>query len=192
MMVVHVLQVLLWTAALAALTASAWTDLKERIIPNRMVGWVAASGLGLSLVLRPDQIWIGLLAASFCIVALGTLAHVRVMGGGDVKLLSAATLLVPPGRIVELIVYTAIAGGMLSAAYLLARQIVRHREPALSCSLTAAGSAAGHPPETWRSREYARIAAHCPVPYAIAILGGVAGVLAGELHRCLYANSCSF
>jgi prepilin peptidase CpaA len=191
-MVVHVLHALLWTAALAALVASAWTDLKERIIPNRLVGWVAASGLGLSLVLRTDQIWISLLAASFFILALGTLAHLRVMGGGDVKLLSAATLLVPAGRIVELIVYTVIVGGVLSAAYLLAHQIVRRREPVLSFSLTAAESATGQPRKTWLSREYARIAAHCPVPYAIAILGGVAGVLAGELHRCLYANSCSF
>jgi prepilin peptidase CpaA len=191
-MVVHVLHALLWTAAIAALTASAWIDLKDRIIPNRMVGWVVASGLGLSLVLRPDQIWISLLAAFSCIVALGTLAHLRVMGGGDVKLLSAATLLVPPGRIVELIVYTAIAGGVLSAAYLLARQIVRHRAPVLSRSTAAGGSAAGQPRNTWLSHEYARIAAHCPVPYAVAILGGVAGVLAGELHRCLYANSCSF
>jgi prepilin peptidase CpaA len=191
-MVVHVLHALLWTAALAALMASAWTDLKERIIPNRLVGWVAASGLGLGLMLRPDQIWISLLAAAFCIVALGTLAHMRVMGGGDVKLLSAATLLVPPGRIVELIVYTAIAGGVLSAAYLLARQLVRRRASVLSCPVAAAGNAAGQLRKTWLSREYARIAAHCPVPYAIAILGGVAGVLAGELHRCLYANSCSF
>lgn len=183
-MTVPVLRALLWSAALSALLAGAWWDLRERIIPNRLVGVVAASGFALCLLLRPDQAWINLLAACFLVIALGTLAHMRVMGGGDVKLLSAASLLFPPGQVGRLLLYTAVAGGVLSAAYLIARRIVRRR--------VIAGSASGAAPDGWRSMEYARIAADCPVPYALAILGGVVAALAEEVQRCLYANSCSF
>lgn len=182
-MSLHFLHAVLWATALSALLASAWWDLKERIVPNRLVGFIGLAGLGLGVLLRFDQLWISLVGSCLLLVALGTLAHFRVMGGGDVKLLSATALLFPPGEIGRLILYTALAGGALSAAYLLARRIVRRH--------AAAGEAAALPPG-WRSAEYARIAADCPVPYALAILGGVAAVLAEEVQRCLYVSSCSF
>jgi prepilin peptidase CpaA len=189
-MILNGLQLLLWAVALVAMLASAWRDMSERIIPNGLVGLVAASGLGLSLLLRFDQAWIGLLAAFLLILVLGTLAHFRMMGGGDVKLLSAVSLLVPPVQIGALVIYTAVAGGILSAAYLIARQIVRRHQVAMTISRSGPRGRSGGARETWRSAEYARIAADCPVPYALAIVAGAACVLAGELQRCLYANYC--
>jgi prepilin peptidase CpaA len=188
-MVFQLCHALLWVAAIAALLASVWQDLRARIIPNRLVGLVAVCGLGLSVLLRLDQLWISLLAASFLLLGLGMLARLHVLGGGDVKLLSAASLLVPPAQSPALIVYTAVAGGVLSAAYLTARLIVRRRGAA--DSMTAGGGMSGGR-LTWFAHEQARIAADCPVPYALAIAGGMVAVLAGEVQRCLYANLCSF
>lgn len=191
-MIFHVLHAVLWTVPLMALLASAWTDLKDRIIPNELVALVALSGLGLGLLLRPDAIWISLLAAMLVLLVLGLAAHFGMMGGGDVKLISAATLLVPPGYVGQLIVFIALAGGLLSAGYLLARLMVGNRP--VGRSLLSAEAADGDcgGPGGWVSNECARIAAGGPMPYALAILGGVAITLAGELSRCLSANFCSF
>jgi prepilin peptidase CpaA len=187
-MPVHVLHGALWAVALAALTASAWTDLKDRIIPNELVGLAAASGLGLSLALRPDETWIGMLTATLMLFGLGVIAHHGIIGGGDVKLISAATLLVPPAHIGQLLAAIAIAGGVLSCAYLAARAAlkrghVRAAVPGGQNDQNAGG---------WFSDECARIAAGGPMPYALAILGGVAGTVAGELPQCLSASFCSF
>jgi prepilin peptidase CpaA len=221
-MMLDSLHALLWAAALTALAASAWTDLKLRIIPNALSGVVAASGLGLSLMLRPEGTWIGLLAATFTLFGLGVFAHYGVMGGGDVKMIGAATLLVPPALIGQLFACIALAGGLLACAYLVARRALRsgHSEQ-LPASAEAGGGAGAFSSkvETGSRRENAtkqtarapfqynrngkgssgliasecaRIVAGGSLPYALAILGGVAGVTAGELSRCLYASFCSF
>ena len=66
----------------AALVASAWIDLKERIIPNELAGLAAASGLGMSLILRPDETWISMLVAVMALPGLGIMAHYGMIGGG--------------------------------------------------------------------------------------------------------------
>ncbi len=191
-MIFHVLHAVLWAVPVAALLASAWTDLKDRIIPNELVVLVALSGLGLGLLLRPDAIWISLLAAVLVLLVLGLAAHFGMMGGGDVKLISAATLLVPPGYIAQLIVFIALAGGLLSAGYFLARRMVGNRPVGRSLLSAEAAERDRWGPGGWVSNERARIAAGGPMPYALAIVGGVAITLAGELSRCLSANFCSF
>jgi prepilin peptidase CpaA len=181
-MIVHGLQMALWGIALAALVAGAYADLRDRIIPNELVCLVAVSGLALGLVVRPGQIHISLLAAICLLFALGALAHFHVMGGGDVKLISATALVIPPADIGRLLVYIALAGGVLSCAYLLARDALGR------------GDLQG-PHRGWRgwlSREGARIASGDSVPYGVAILGGFAGMIAGEIPRCLSAGFCFF
>lgn len=187
-MIFHIFHALVWVVALTALLASAWTDLKDRIIPNELAGLVAASGMGLSLMLRPEQTWIAFAAAALVLSGLGVLAHYGVMGGGDVKLIGAATLLVPPGHIGQLMAFIAIAGGLLSVVYLLARYTLVHRSKRkLQPEFGKIADSAG-----WFSSECARMAAGGPMPYALAILGGVAGTIAGEFPQCLSANFCSF
>lgn len=181
-MVIHGLQVAFWAIALTAVLASAYTDLKDRVIPNELVGLVAASGIALGLLMRPEQIHISLFAAICLLFALGALAHFHVMGGGDVKLISATALLVPPADIGRLLVFIALAGGVVSCTYLLARH-------ALKDGRFHASDASR---QGWLSREGARIASGGPVPYAVAILGGLAVIMAGEISRCLSAESCFF
>ena len=77
------------------------------------------------------------------------------IGGGDVKLLSACALLVPPASVPELVLTTAIAGGVLALFYLAPRATAAARRNncnrsgggRLACSdvsgaLSGAGSAA--------------------------------------------------
>jgi prepilin peptidase CpaA len=170
----------LWAVALAALLASAYTDIKDRIIPNELAGLVAATALALSFVARPEQVWIGLLAAISVLLALGCLAHFGFIGGGDVKLISAAALLVPPSQIGELLLSIVLAGGALSCVYLIAHHVLKSRY-AVDSVPSGGGPKIGGPSPGLLSSECARIAAGGPVPYAVAILIGVAGFLARGL-----------
>ncbi len=190
-MLFHVFHAALWVLALTALLTSAWMDLKDRIIPNDLVILVGGSGLGLSLMLRPEQIWISLLVAVLALITLGVLAHYGMMGGGDVKLISATTLLVPPEHIGELMVLIALTGGLLSGVYLVGHWVLRRSHPGRAAVSTEAAGGHGRVPDSWFSNEYLRIAAGQPMPYALAILGGMAVFIAGELLQCLSANFCS-
>jgi len=177
-----------WVASLAALGVSGVTDVKRRIIPNECAVLIAFCGLGLSLKHGTDQVFIGLAAAFAVVLALGVLAHYGLTGGGDVKLIGAVTLLVPPGEVGLLLVEIALAGGVVSCAYLLAGRALR-RMPSVRQTPAGPGNPVteGH----WLSREAARIAAGDPMPYALAVLGGVSYHFIRELHRCLSAISCS-
>jgi prepilin peptidase CpaA len=166
----------LWVAGLAALAAAAGSDLKSRIIPNRLVLVVAAAGLGIALTSWPDLLWMGAVAAIGLILGLGVLARFDWLGGGDVKLIAAASLLVRPDRIIALLLAIAVAGGVLSMIYLVAYW-----------ALKPGGAMAGR-----MSRiDAGHRALRDSIPYGIAILGGVGLYAASELYQCLFATSCS-
>lgn len=178
-----------WGATLLALIASAAADLRARIIPNRFCILIALCGLALQLRLAPGQVWIGLLAAMSVFAALGVLAHFDVLGGGDVKLISAAALLVAPDRIPLLLAEIAVAGGVLSAFYLAAGLVLR-RWPRL---YRAASKNLGGGLGKWLKREGLRVARGYPVPYALAVLGGVTfHIMKRDFSSCLDAISRSF
>lgn len=108
-------------AALAiALLVAAVTDLRTRRIANWLNGAIAlcaplfwwASGMAL----WPDvAIQIGVAAAA--LAALTVLFAVRAMGGGDVKLLAALALWVPPSLFLQLLVVMALLGGILTLVF---------------------------------------------------------------------------
>jgi prepilin peptidase CpaA len=181
------IRAVLWSASLGILAAAAATDVKERIIPNRMVLFVAGVGVTLGLMSRPSLVWLSLLAAFGLLVALGLLARLNVLGGGDVKLIAAVSLLVPPDRIGSLLLAIAFAGGLLSLGYLAAYRALKHVRIRRR-GVPAHGRAK---PDRWPHREWARIAGGDSVPYGMAILGGVAAHVASELYRCFSATSCS-
>lgn len=178
-----------WVVTLVALFLSAATDLKDRIVPNELVMLIAASGLALGLALRADQIWVSLLAAILVLGGLGVLAHYDLLGGGDVKLIAALTLLVPPERIGQLLIGIVLAGGLLGCVYLAARHMLRRR---------AVPQSDGAGPDRQASRfgrlvkqECARIEAGEPMPYALAVFVGAVSHVARELPQCCSAISCS-
>ncbi len=181
----------LWTLSLGALVWGALTDLRERIIPDRVSLLVAVSGLTMACVFRQADIPASLIAFAMVFIALCVLGYFDLIGGGDVKLISAVTLLVPSNEVVVLLLEIALAGGLLSGAYLMARSWLR-KELALLCKGPAAT------PLPWLAasqsfrHEAARIIAGEPMPYAFAILGGVAFHGTREFCQWLSAVYCSF
>lgn len=170
-------------AAFVALSGIAVVDIRRRIVPNKLVAVVAALGIALRLLAGGNLIWLSVITAVGVFLVLGFAARGGMIGGGDVKLISAATLLVAPLQVPNLLLAIAIVGGLLSLAYL-ANEWFRK-------ALVLTG--AEHAP--------ARNAAHAgheadeetagTLPYAVAVFGGCAFQLANEGLKCLYAISCS-
>lgn len=148
----------------ALLIAACWTDLRARRIPNKLVLFTVAGGVTLSIVAHG---WLaglthaggGLLtglAIWFPFFAFG------MLGAGDVKLFAAAATFLGAKSAVEGALYTALYGGILAAAFMVASS-------GWSAALFRIGSAAHEPmllrqdPGTHRRR----------MPYALAIAAGV-------------------
>ena len=112
----------------AALLAAAVGDWRSRTIPNRLNAAIALLAIpfwwanGLSL--WPE---IALQVA----VALGVFAlfaaafYAGAMGGGDVKMVAAVALWLPPQAVLQLLVIMSIAGGVLTLAMLIPHRILR-------------------------------------------------------------------
>lgn len=106
---------------LAAVAAAAWNDLRDRIIPNRLVLLTLVLGLG---ALGPQGLPAAgqaLLVAAGLLVALFFLSAFGALGGGDAKLMPAAVLLLPPQHIPQFLYWTAIWGGALGVLFLALR-----------------------------------------------------------------------
>ena len=177
--------VVLWSAAFALLAVSAATDIKDRRIPDQAAIAVAAIGLALALSVRPGSVWLTLVVACAVFLGLAVLSHYRIIGGGDLKLITAVTLLVPPSHVGRLLVDIAFAGGVLSCLYLAARSRLRMQASPETSPTARRGLAAVV------STERGRILAGGPMPYALAIFGGVCVYAANEVGSCSFAFSCS-
>jgi len=95
------------------------TDLKSRTISNRLTMTVALGAplywLSIGLPLWPGVAYqVGLTLLVFAVCCL--LFAVRQMGGGDVKLLTALALWVPPSQFTMLLVAMAMLGWVLTMA----------------------------------------------------------------------------
>lgn len=116
----------IWVALLAiALLVAAIGDWRSRIIPNWLNGAIALGAIpywvAAGLPLWPDvAVQIGVALIVFLLFALAF--RLGAMGGGDVKLVAAVALWLPPLAVMKLLVIMSIAGGALTAAML-----IRHR-----------------------------------------------------------------
>jgi prepilin peptidase CpaA len=100
-----------------ALVVAAFTDIRSRQISNWLNGAIALGAplfwwsSGLSL--WPDvAAQLGVALAAF--VLLAGLFALKMMGGGDVKLLTALALWVSPSHFMQLLLVMAVAGGVLT------------------------------------------------------------------------------
>jgi prepilin peptidase CpaA len=188
-----ILPTLLLTVSLVALFAAALVDLRHRIVPNRLVLVIATCGVGRRLWSAPGLIWFDLLAAASIVIVLGLLAHHEWIGGGDVKLIGAVALLFPLSDVGALLLSIAVAGGLMSCAYLAMRATVTKIQKPQFCSADAQKNTQD---TMWGFEhllrgERMRIAAGEPMPYALAVLGGVIYLIVSEAIQCLSATFCS-
>lgn len=117
-------EILVFMLAAMMLVAAIW-DLRKREVPNSLNAAIAilaipfwwASGLpfwpDIAIQIGIAALVLGVFAAAFAIGA---------MGGGDVKMIAAVALWLPPQAVVALLVVMSLAGGLLTAVML-----VRHR-----------------------------------------------------------------
>jgi prepilin peptidase CpaA len=140
-------------------TASAH-DLAVRTVPNWTAGVLAVLGIGLRVL--DGNLPAGLCAGAVVFVLAAVCWRRGWMGGGDVKLLAASAIVVPPSLVPSFIPAVALFGGVLALAYLAARYLMP-------------------PPRTTRPRsllarvlrvERWRIHRGGPLPYACAIAAG--------------------
>jgi prepilin peptidase CpaA len=109
----------------AALVAAAISDWRSRTITNRLNAAIALLAIPFwfasGLAIWPDMATqVGVAALVFALFAIAF--HFGAMGGGDVKLVAALALWLPPGAVLKLLVIMSLAGGLLTLA-----MVIRHR-----------------------------------------------------------------
>jgi prepilin peptidase CpaA len=113
---------LLTLCALALFAAAAATDLGARRIPNRLTLALALVGLA-RIALAPAGaavLSLGVdLGAAAVVFLLGTAGfHLRLLGGGDVKLLAAGALWIGAASLPPYLMTTVLAGGLLALGFI--------------------------------------------------------------------------
>jgi len=112
------------TALAVLLIAAAWQDMRTLHIANGLsvaivalfVGWACIGLIAGSYTLETFGLAIACGAVLFAVGAAAFVAG--ILGGGDVKLLAGVGLFAGPAGIVDLLLATALAGGLLGIAVL--------------------------------------------------------------------------
>ena len=107
------------------LLMAAWSDIKTRTISNELNATIALLAIAFWWVagetLWPDvAIRIGIALGLFAMFAL--LFMLRMMGGGDVKMIAALALWLPFKALLSMLTVMALSGGLITLALL-----IRHR-----------------------------------------------------------------
>ena len=150
------------------LVAASISDLAARSVPNWMPVALAAGGLAMQIASHHLAAAILVTIAVFMIAAWCW--RRGLMGGGDAKLLAAVSLVVRPASVGMLVVAIALAGGVLALAY-----------AALRCLPRAHSTHAARHRIARMLRVERRRIQRGSIPYAVAIAGGTAYMLATGL-----------
>ncbi len=149
----------------ALLLMAALHDVAVRTVPNWLAGALAVAGL---VVQSLQGALLTSVPTALAVFVFAALCWRRGwMGGGDVKLLGAAALLVPPILVPSLIAAVALSGGVLAFFYLAARRRLARPRAGRPSGLVLRAIRA----ERWRLRRGG------PMPYAVAIASGAFFVL---------------
>lgn len=150
-----------WAAAAVLLLAAVAYDVAFRIIPDAVP--LLLGGLGVFLHALDGHLVIAALLA-VAVFAMGAWCwHGGFLGGGDVKLLAACTLMLRPEATVAFLLSTALAGGALAVLYLALRRLPAWVLTELPGRTRLA--------RVWRIERH-RIRHGGPLPYACAICAG--------------------
>ncbi len=152
---------------LALLLTAAWRDVITRTIPDTVSLLLLIAGAIAQLVSGVSAI-VASAATTLLLFCLLLVAFARgLLGGGDVKLMTAFAIGLAPYDCYRFVVATALAGGLLALAYLLLSRIKLRARPITRRSLFSRILAV----EGWRIRH------HGPLPYGVAIAAGGAFAL---------------
>ncbi|MFT4089211.1 MAG: prepilin peptidase [Asticcacaulis sp.] len=112
---------------------AAVSDLATMTIPNRLSIILAVMFLPVALMVKPDLMFIAEhLGVGLAAFALGIVAFaLRLMGGGDAKLIAATALWFHFQGFIAFLVYVALMGGVLTILLLLARQYLNVFTPVM-------------------------------------------------------------
>jgi prepilin peptidase CpaA len=149
------------------LLRAAWCDIVSRTIPDALPLLLVAVGALSRLVESVSSIVAscGVASLLFCLLLI---AHSRgLLGGGDVKLITALTIGLSPFDTCRFVIATALAGGVLSGLYVLLSFVPYITSQARRKSLLGRILAI----EAWRMRKRG------PLPYGVAIAAGGTFVL---------------
>lgn len=153
------------TGAGVLLAGAALHDLALRTIPNTAsLGLVVA---GLVMRLQDGSILSSLVIAAAVFAAAVMCWRRGWFGGGDVKLLAATVLIVPPLQVGSLLFLTAQCGGILAVIYLLLSRTMR---------VTPSVQPHGALRRLLRAERW-RICRGAPLPYGFAIAAGAITLL---------------
>ncbi|MES2715590.1 MAG: A24 family peptidase [Pseudomonadota bacterium] len=162
------------------------SDLRHRRIPNALVltgitlalaSHLAAAALARS-PLAGAAWWAPLTGLAAGFVLLLPLYLLRAMGAGDVKLLATVGAFIGPSAVISAFVYTLLAGGLLSLAFMLGRGVAAQTLSNLRYLLTDWGARAS----TGQGLRLAPLASTAArLPYALAISLGTAAALVWPL-----------
>lgn len=104
--------------AAVTMLVAALSDIKKLIISNRLCLFLAAL-FPLYVITAPHEVmWLHhvLIGAAVLVIGFAMFA-MNFLGGGDVKMLAAASLWAGPKMIATLLVFTSFAGGLLALAF---------------------------------------------------------------------------
>jgi prepilin peptidase CpaA len=147
------------------LLVAATHDVIARTVPNGLVLALLATGIAARAL---DQTLVAGCVAGVAVFAVAFLLWRRGwMGGGDVKLLGAGAIVVPPQHVFSFILVMSIAGTVLALVYLTGRAVPGPRPVSRPESLAARALRV----ERWRLHRGG------PLPYACAIAVGAVSVL---------------
>nr|WP_232478768.1 prepilin peptidase [Roseomonas rosulenta] len=142
-------------------------DIATRLIPDTVSIAIAAIGLATRLFDGWAAAGLSLALGAAIFLLLVPVAARGWLGGGDVKLLSAMAVGLPPVLTWDFVVATVFVGGALGVAYILGRHLVPELRSAGGGTLLRRVIAV----EAWRMRRRG------PLPYAVAIAGGAVFLL---------------
>jgi len=191
---VSVITVIVLLARITILGAAAWAavvDVRERIVPYTTMALVAASGVLIRLLTPHDPVWPSVVGALVVFVVLSLLAGAGVFGGGDAKLIAAATLGEAIQGTIPLLLEIALAGGVLAGIYLIGARLFRRAAAASAAASSARGGRGGGALGRALEAEAARMGAREPMPYAVAIFAALLWRTTPEVLRCFSSVSCS-
>ncbi len=161
---------LLIAMVLGLLGVAAWRDVATRTIPDRISIALCVMGAAYRLSEGWQALLFSLLVASGLFLVL-VFCHARgVLGGADVKLLVSLAIGLPPVSAGQLLLATALAGGLLAVLYLTLARLL----PRGTAKISSRGPLAQ--PCRIARLELIRIRRGYPLPYGVAIAVGALAV----------------